>query len=120
MTDWDETFERIIEEHPVFKEDWDEVWLRQRLDKMTLIDEILEMDDETLARVWVAFNKWEWPQDLSTEYKPYWWDEQDGLTKKDIADRKFGLSGPFLDYIEAHVDGELIHEEWGKDQGIYD
>jgi hypothetical protein len=78
----------------------------------TLIEHLVALDDQALARVWVDLNRWEWPRDLPEAYKPLWWDGHPDLARAAISARQYGFIGPLMKYAESRAGKTRIKAEW--------
>lgn len=83
-----------------------------------VITAITELDNEALARVWVDFNRWQWPRDFPQDAKPRWWDGLPLIAHNLISERKSGFMTPFMAFVETKIDDGMIDAEWKRATGI--
>ena len=84
----------------------------------TLIDALVALDDEALARVAVDLNLWRWPRDLPDGLKPRWWDgsgDRPVPTDRMVQERKQGVWAILNPYCEARAGDEAIQREWEEE-----
>lgn len=84
----------------------------------TLIDVFAALDEAAVARVWVALNHWEWPEDFPAQLKPDWWDGHPLLTPVQVNDRKLGVYVVIAPACEARVSKDALEAAWlGLEKG---
>ena len=84
----------------------------------TIVDVLVGLNDEALARVWVDLNRWTWPRDLPADLKPYWWDGHQALDARELSNRKSGLNDVLMPYAMSRVGEDAIEVAWANATGV--
>lgn len=82
----------------------------------TVIDRLLTLDAEALARVWADLNRWVWPRDLPG-LKPLWWDELHHLPPQVLTGRQYGVAHVLMAFVESRVTDAQIGTAWDEATG---
>lgn len=75
---------------------------------ISLIDFLVQADEETLAKVYYGFCRFAWPEVLPQHYKPDWWNGSAYIHGEMLEGRRYGFILPIRQHIETKIEKSIL------------